>query len=203
VAVAAAATGGQPSGSETISTEDLRAYQEWKAMAQAAAVPPAQEDEQDEWDDYGYKLGAVALPLEEMTGELGFAAVAIRAETEKARAKKKPRSEATLGPRASMAMGPRVGVVSTAKLALQVDVAAMEALKARRDKTAARSGLPSCQITGAMWRPKGFTACQGDLGRTLWRQKGSSSPRVSQRGVHWPWEERQSCGQPRSDLWPE
>jgi hypothetical protein len=40
--------------------------------------PPAEADEEDEWDDYEYELGAVAIPLDEMTEGLGFAAVAHR-----------------------------------------------------------------------------------------------------------------------------
>jgi hypothetical protein len=132
VTVAAAATGEGPGGVGSISTEDLRAFQEWRAMAQATAAPPAEADEEDEWDDYEYELGSVAIPLDEMTEGLGFAAVATRAETEKARAKKKPRSEAALGPRAGAAAGPQSGAVGTARLAPPVDAVAMEALKARR-----------------------------------------------------------------------
>jgi hypothetical protein len=105
VTVAAAATGEGPGGAGSISAEDLGAFQEWKAMAQAAAAPPAEEHKDDGWDDYEYELGAVALPLEEVTEGLEFAAVATRAETEKARAKKKPRSEAALGPQAGVAAG--------------------------------------------------------------------------------------------------
>jgi hypothetical protein len=66
VAVAAVATGEGLGGAGNISAENLRAFQVWKAMAQAAAAPPAQEGKKDGWDDYDYELGAVALPLEEM-----------------------------------------------------------------------------------------------------------------------------------------
>jgi hypothetical protein len=47
VAVAATATGEGLGGAASISAEDFRAFQEWKAMAQAAAAPPAEEDEDD------------------------------------------------------------------------------------------------------------------------------------------------------------
>jgi hypothetical protein len=93
VVVAAAAIEEGSGGAGGISAEDLRAFYEWKAMAQAAAAPPVQGDDKDKRDDYEYDLGAVALPLEEMTGGLGFAAVAFGAESEKARAKKKPRDQ--------------------------------------------------------------------------------------------------------------
>jgi hypothetical protein len=119
--VAAAVTGEVSGGAENIIAEDLRAFQEWKAMAQAAAAPPMHGDEEEEWDDYEYELGAVALPLDEKTGGLGFVAVANEAKTEKARAKKKPRAETALGPRATAIAGLRSGAVGTTMLASPMD----------------------------------------------------------------------------------
>jgi hypothetical protein len=156
VAVTAAATGEGLGGAGNISAEDLRAFQEWKAMAQAAAAPLAQEDKEDEWDDYEYELRAVALPLEEMPEELGFAAVATRADAEKARANKKLRSEATLGPRVGAVAGPRGGAVGIARQAPPIDAVAVEALKARRDKVAAKERLTKLPDHGRHVAPQGL-----------------------------------------------
>jgi hypothetical protein len=195
VAMAAAATGGGPGGAGGISAEDLRAFQEWKAMAQAATAPPAKEDEEDGWDDYEYELGAVALPLKEMTEGLGFAAVATRTETEKARAKKKPRSEVALGPRAGVAAGQQSGAVGTARLAPPVDVVAVEALKARRDKAAAKERLTKLPDHGRHVAPQGLhrlprgfetrppvpaqvVQTQGESGRSALAPQGASIVRA-------------------------
>lgn len=105
-------------------------------------------------------LRAVAFPLEEMPEELGFAAVATRADAEKARANKKPRSEATLGPRMGAVAGPRGGAVRTAKQAPPIDALAVEALKARRDKVAAKERLIKLPDHGRHVAPQGLYCLQ-------------------------------------------
>jgi hypothetical protein len=75
--------------------------------------------------------------------------VATRAETEKARARKKPRSEVALGTRAQVTMEQRSGVVGTARLAPPVDATAVEALKARRDKAAAKERVTVGRVSTA------------------------------------------------------
>jgi hypothetical protein len=78
-----------------------------------------------------------------MTGGLGFAALAVATG-----AKMKPREETALGPRANAVAGTRSGAFGTARLASPVDATAVEVLKARRDKVAAKERLAKLSNCG-------------------------------------------------------
>jgi hypothetical protein len=122
-------------------------------MSQAVAAVEAQGGDSDgsDWDDHGYPLGAVALPIArgpEQRPVPEMAAAGTKAGAEKARATResKRNAQAPMAPTLVMAQVPAaVPGVGTQQIASPADAAGLEALKSRRDKAAAkerRSRLP-------------------------------------------------------------
>lgn len=133
-------------------------------MSQAALAAKVEAEDDDEWDDAEYALGAVALPLHGQSGGVELAAAGTRAGAEKAKATRAVRAgkgpgKPPAGPRdppgkvAREAEPPPVG---TAKIAAPVDLAAVEALKARRDKAAAKERLAKLPDHGHHVAPQGL-----------------------------------------------
>jgi hypothetical protein len=70
----------------SVGASDFQAFQEWKAMTAAVATEADSSGEDEgEWDDQDYALGAVALPLEGAE-RVQLAAAGTKAGAEKARA---------------------------------------------------------------------------------------------------------------------
>jgi hypothetical protein len=162
VPVAAAAVAPQVTGG--VNEAEYAEFQAWKAMSQAAAVVEAQteEGEGSEWDDQEYQLGAVALSVSRAPSrgqDPAMAAAGTKAGAEKARAtraaKKRPQEPGVVvgggvqRPTAAPGMG-------TARIASPVDLAALEALKGRRDKGAAKERLAKLPDHGRNVAPQGL-----------------------------------------------
>ncbi|GAQ82455.1 hypothetical protein KFL_001110320 [Klebsormidium nitens] len=153
-----------PSAGGGIDAEEFKAFQEWRAMSQAALAVRAEIEEEDDdcgWDELEYGLGAVALPLPQRSGPaVAMAAAGTRAGAEKARATRAARGKPATGggvlsppQRAGKAT---VEAVGTVQIAQPVDLAAVESLKARRDKAAAKERLARLPDHGRHVAPQGL-----------------------------------------------
>jgi hypothetical protein len=99
----------------SVGATDYQAFEEWRAMTPAAAMEAEGSDEEGEWDDQDYALGAVALPLEGAQVQLaaaGTKAGAAKAKATRAAAGGVPRG-GVLGPAAGRPVG-GIGTVSLA-----------------------------------------------------------------------------------------
>jgi hypothetical protein len=114
-------------------------------------------EEKEEWDDQGYALGAVALPLEGSVGMVQVAAAGTKAGAEKARA---TRAAAKKGQGKGVDGGAvavqTAGGGGTALIAKPLDVAATAALRGRRDKAAAKERLGKLPDHGQHVAPQGL-----------------------------------------------
>ncbi|GAQ91508.1 hypothetical protein KFL_007970030 [Klebsormidium nitens] len=157
VPVAAAAP--RPQATQSVTSAEFAEFQAWKATAQAAAAVGAgeEEDEGSDWDDQEYELGAVALPL--VGPGVVMAAAGTKEGAVKARATRaaqnggKGKGGQAQGTAAAGGGGTGVG---TAQIAGPVNLAAVEALKARRDKAAAKERLVKLPDHGRQVAPQGL-----------------------------------------------
>jgi hypothetical protein len=162
VPVAAAAAVQQ--GSPVVSQAEFAEFQAWRARTQAAAAtrasPDSGEDSGGEWDDQEYEMGAVALPVEATQPKhpgLAMAAAGTKAGAEKARVTRAAKKG--LQPLAAPRNPSRTaagGQTGTAQIAGPVDQAALELLRGRRDKAAARERLVRLPDHGRNVAPQGL-----------------------------------------------
>jgi hypothetical protein len=138
---------------------EFQAFEEWRAMA-AAVDTEAEESGEDEgeWDDQGYALGAIALPLEGAAHGKQVAATGTKAGAEKARVTRAAgKGKAPDGVRdAGVTVSRPAGRVGTALIARPVDVAATRTLQGRRDKAAAKERLAKLPDHGRQVAPQGL-----------------------------------------------
>jgi hypothetical protein len=156
-AASAAVPAGTGGGMRSVGASEFQAFEEWRAITAAVATEEdsSREDEGD-WDDQDYALGAVALPLEGPEKGVQVAAARTKGGAEKARAmravsKRKDKS----GPRGT-GVTRRAGGVGTALIAKPVDEAATSALRRRRDKAAAKERLVKLPDHGRHVAPQGL-----------------------------------------------
>ncbi|GAQ91734.1 hypothetical protein KFL_008410050 [Klebsormidium nitens] len=141
-----------------VSGAKLRAFQEWRASSQAALATRADEGEEEdfEWDEQEYALGAVALPVSEGTPN-NMAAAGTRAGAEKAKAtraaKRGPREA---GRQEAQVNKGAVGKVGTEQIARPMGDGTEEALRARRDKGAAKERAAKLPDHGRYVVPQGL-----------------------------------------------
>ncbi|GAQ93292.1 hypothetical protein KFL_014220010, partial [Klebsormidium nitens] len=147
-----------PRATQSVSSAEFAEFQAWKMSAQAATAVGASDEEEEgsEWDDQEYELGAVALPLG--TPGVVMAAAGTKEGAHKARATRaaRARGPAKEGPGGEETKGAAGSAVGTAQIAGPVNIAAAEALKARRDKAAAKERLVKLPDHGRQVAPQGL-----------------------------------------------
>jgi hypothetical protein len=157
-AAALAVPAGAEGGMRSVEFLGWQAFEEWRAMTAAVATEAeGSGEEEEEWDDQGYALGAVALPLEGTVGMVQVAAAGTKAGAEKARA---TRAAAKKGQGKGMDGGAvavqTAGGGGTALIAKPLDAAATAALRGRRDKAAAKERLGKLPNHGRHVAPQGL-----------------------------------------------
>jgi hypothetical protein len=156
---AAAAIDAAQGGMRSVGSADFQAFEEWQAMTAAVATEAESSGEDEEWDDQGYALGVVALPVGRGTpgpvvqlAAAGTKAGAEKAKVTRAAAKgKAPGADGNQGAAARQAGG-----VGTALIAKSGDAAAITALKSRRDKAAAKERMARLPDYGRQVAPQGL-----------------------------------------------
>jgi hypothetical protein len=125
----------------SVGTSDFQAFEEWKAMTAAMATErDSSGEDEGEWDDQDYALGATALPLERAE-RVQLAAAGTKAGAEKTRATRAASKAKDRNSPGGAGIVRQAGGVGTALIAKPVDVAATSALRGRRDKAAAKERL--------------------------------------------------------------
>jgi hypothetical protein len=160
IPVAAAAAPAATQGDmRSVGTADFQAFEEWKAMTAAVATEAERSEDEYEWDDQDYALGAVALPL----GQTGpapavhLAAAGTKAGAEKAKATRAAAKGKARDGGAGQVVAPvrQIGGVGTALIAKPGDAAAIGALRNRRDKAAAKKRMARLPDHGRQVAPQG------------------------------------------------
>jgi hypothetical protein len=151
-------------GPQSVSDSEFAEFQAWRARTQAAAATGvalgAEDEDGGEWDDQEYKMGAVALPVQQVQAQrqgLVMAAAGTKAGAEKARATRAARKGAD--PAVPLQQAPRPATrspVGTAQIAGPVDLAALNALQSRQDKLAAKERLAKLPDHGRNVAPQGL-----------------------------------------------
>jgi hypothetical protein len=211
VPVAAAAVASQSSAG--VSEAEFAEFQAWKARYQAAAATclrdAEEQEDEDEWDDEEYAIGAVALPCGREGGPV-MAAAGTKAGAEKARATRAAKKgEAAAGPlhqTGGAAAGgvaqqmepgardggprqlrPRAGVLlGTAQIAGPVDQTALEALRGRRDKAAAKERRAKLLDHGRNVAPQGLNRLARSFNTVAHQQQAPSAPTAENARVEVP-----------------
>jgi hypothetical protein len=144
----------------SVGSADFRAFEEWRSMTAAVATTAEGSEEDGEWDDQDYALGAVALPVGHVASgpAVHVAAAGTRAGAEKAKATRaaaKGRSQDGGGGRA-LAPVRRAGGVGTSLIAGPGDEVATSILRGRRDKAAAKERMAKLPDHGRQVAPQGL-----------------------------------------------
>jgi hypothetical protein len=120
-------------------------------------VEEAEEDSESEWDKEEYAMGAVALPAGG-NAPSNMAAAGTKAGAEKAKATRaaKRRAQEAGTPIQPQGVQGALGKAGTAGIAAPMDHGAVEALKARRDKGAAKERAAKLPDHGRHVVPQGL-----------------------------------------------
>jgi hypothetical protein len=178
---ASAALDAAPGALRSVGSADYRAFEEWRAMTAAAATQAEGSEEDGEWDDQDYALGAVALPMgrEAPSPAVHLAAAGTKAGAEKAKATR----AATKGGAQNGGGGPAAAAakqargVGTALIAKAEDLAAVNALRSRRDKAAAKERMAKLPDHGRHVVPQGLNMLPAGFPvRTVAGQVSTAAP---------------------------